>query len=88
MKLQPVLEELEGAASELDIKVRYEGIAAIVGHGGLCKVNGEYRVIIDKRASTAERIATLAKSLSQVDTSAANLSQRARDAISRYADRA
>lgn len=84
MNLQPVLEELEGAAEKLDVKVRYEPLTTTVGHGGLCKINGELRVIIDKRASTAERVATLAKSLSQLDTSAVFLSPRARDTIARY----
>lgn len=85
MNLEPVLEELEGAAEKLDVKVRYEPLASTVGHGGLCKINGKLRVIIDKRASTAERVATLAKSLGQLDTSELFLSPRARDTIARYA---
>jgi hypothetical protein len=85
MKLEPVLEELEGAAEKLAVKVRYEPLATTVGHGGLCKVNGEYRVIIDKRASTAERVATLAKSLGALDTSGLFLSPRARQTLQRYA---
>ena len=85
MKLEPVLEELEGAAEKISVRVRYETIAAAVGTGGLCKIRGEYRVIIDKRASTMERVATLARSLSRLDTSGVFLSPLARQTIDRYA---
>ena len=85
MKLQPVLEELEGAAEKMLVRVRYEPLAASVGNGGLCKINGEYRVIIDKRASLAERVATLARSLGRLDTSDVFLSPRARQTLERYA---
>jgi hypothetical protein len=85
MKLQPVLEELEGAAEKLQIKVRYEPLSTSVGHGGLCRVRGEYRVIIDKRASLAERVATLARSLGKIDTSGIFLSPQVRTTIDRYA---
>ena len=85
MKLEPVLEELEGAAEKLSVRVRYEALASAIGTGGLCKINGEYRVIIDKRASTMERVATLARSLSQLDTSGVLLSPAARQTIDRYA---
>ncbi|RMH45031.1 MAG: hypothetical protein D6689_00955 [Deltaproteobacteria bacterium] len=84
MKLEPILEELEGAAQKLAVSVRYEPLSTSIGHGGLCKVKGEYRVIIDRRATTAERVAALARSLSQLDTSGVFLSPAARDTIERY----
>lgn len=91
MKLEPMLEELERAAEQLSVKVKYEALSTSVGTGGLCRVNGEHRVIIDKRASTAERIATLARALGQVfvqlDISGAELSKGARSTIARYSER-
>ena len=87
MKIEPLLEELELAADKLGVKLTYEVLGASVGAGGLCKVKGEYRVIIDKRATAGERVATLAKALAELDTSALFLSPTARDAVDRYAGR-
>jgi hypothetical protein len=61
-----MLEELETVAARLAVKVSYEALAASVGSGGLCRVKGEYRVIIDKRAQTGERIAALAQALGRL----------------------
>jgi hypothetical protein len=66
MKPDVTLEKLEDAATHLGVKVSYEVLGAAVGLGGLCKVKGEFRVIIDKRASTEERVTTLAGSLAGV----------------------
>jgi hypothetical protein len=87
MKLEPMLAALEAIAEQLHVAVRYEPLATSVGPGGLCKVNGEYRVIIDKRATTAERIATLARSLGKLDISGAAVAPEVRSTILRYAER-
>jgi hypothetical protein len=63
---QAMLEELEAVAVALAVKVSYEAIAASVGSGGLCRVRGEYRVIIDKRTQLSERVAALAQALAQL----------------------
>ena len=67
MKADVLLERLESAAAEVGVKVSYEQISTSVGtalgKGGLCRVKGQFRVIIDKRASAAERVATLATAL-------------------------
>jgi hypothetical protein len=63
---QAMLEELEAVAARRAVKVSYESLATSVGSGGLCRVRGEYRVIIDKRAQVGERVAALAQALSQV----------------------
>lgn len=63
MKPEVTLSKLEDAATQLGVKVSYEVLGASVGHGGLCRVKTEFRVIIDKRASTDERVTTLAGSL-------------------------
>jgi hypothetical protein len=66
MKPEVVLELLEAAAEQLKVRVNYEPLQTSVVHGGLCRVKGEYRIIIDKRASAEERVTTLATALAQV----------------------
>src|SRR4029079_8605374 len=66
MKPEVLLELLETAAEQLEIKVSYEPLQTAVVHGGLCRVKGEYRIIVDKRASAEERVTTLATALAQV----------------------
>lgn len=81
MKSEVLLELLEGTAEQLAVKVSYEPLGATVGMGGLCRVKGQYRVIIDKRATTSERIAMLAGALSSFDTTALDLPEKVRDAL-------
>lgn len=66
MKPEVVLELLETAAEQLKVRVSYESLQTSVVHGGLCRVKGEYRIIVDKRASAEERVTTLATALVQV----------------------
>jgi hypothetical protein len=66
MKPEVVLELLEAAAEQLKVRVSYEPLQSSVVHGGLCRVKGEYRIIVDKRASAEERVTTLATALAQV----------------------
>jgi hypothetical protein len=70
MKPEAMLELLEAVAAQLTIKVSYEPLQASVGHGGLCRVKGQYRVIIDKRAVSDERVTTLANALAGFDVDA------------------
>ena len=88
MKSDVMLELLEGAAGQLGIKVSYEplqtsGIQTGL-RGGLCKVKGTYRVIIDKRATDEERLTTLATALAGFDTTALELPQRVRELLRMY----
>jgi hypothetical protein len=63
MKPEVLLEHLEQAADRLGIRVSYEQLQSSVVTGGLCKVKGAYRIIIDKRATSEERLTTLASAL-------------------------
>lgn len=72
MKPDVLLELLEGTADQLQIRVSYEPLQSTVVAGlggGLCRVKGQYRIIIDKRATTEERITTLATALARFDVS-------------------
>ncbi len=89
MKPDVMLQKLEDAATQMRVKVSYEVMGTSIGHGGLCRVKGEYRAIIDKRASTEERVTTLAGSLSTVLTSGrldtVALNDELRDLIDQHA---
>lgn len=63
MKPEVLLELLENVADQLGIRVSYEQLQSSVVTGGLCKVKGVYRIIIDKRASSEERVTTLVTAL-------------------------
>jgi hypothetical protein len=80
-KMEPILEELEGAAAKLQVKVSYENLVDTVVGGGLCKVKGEYRVIIDKRSTTGEKAVTLAKALAALAIDSVFLSPAARELV-------
>jgi hypothetical protein len=88
MKSDVVLEVLESAAEQLGIKVSYEPLQ-IGGlqtglRGGLCKVKGTYRIIIDKRATNEERVTTLATAIAGFDTTELELPQKVRDLLRMY----
>ena len=92
MKPEVLLELLESAAEQLKIRVSYEPLQTSVVPGGLCKVKGEYRVIVDKRASAEERVATLAGAIArmlatatpQLDTAALELPPKVREVLRMY----
>jgi len=70
MKVAEQLRELERVAEQLEVRVSYEPMTGLVsGAGGLCRVKGEYRVIIDRRLRPPERVRLLVDALSRFDTS-------------------
>lgn len=85
MKADLLLELLENCAEQLGVKVSYEPLQTAginTGlRGGLCKVKGEHRVIIDKRATGEERVTTLATALATFDTSQLELSPKVRETL-------
>jgi len=88
MKPKDMLAELESAARSINVKVSYESIASSVMRGGLCKVKGQYRVIIDKRLSAEERANTLAESLAGFEVPALqDMHDASRSLLDYYVDR-
>jgi hypothetical protein len=83
-KLDNVLNDLEGAADKLGIKVSYEALQETVGGGGLCKVKGIFRVIIDKRGTVGEKVSTLARALATFDLDGIHLPTAARDIVEQH----
>ena len=91
MKPEVLLELLESAAEQLKIRVSYEPLQTSVVPGGLCRVKGEYRVIVDKRASAEERVSTLASAIArmiertQLDSQMLELSPKVQEILRMYA---
>lgn len=84
MKPDVLLELLENAADQLGIRVSYEALQSTVVHGGLCRVKGQYRIIVDKRATSEERVVTVATALGGFDATKLDeleLPQKVRDVI-------
>jgi len=81
MKAEVLLELLEATADQLGIKVSYEPLQTSVVNGGLCRVKGVYRVIVDKRATSEERVVTLATALATFDTSELALPPKVREVL-------
>ena len=74
MKVQDQLEALERLAETLSVRVSYEPMAGLVQRtGGLCRVRGEYRVIIDRRLKPPERVQILLDAMRRLDTSGASM---------------
>jgi len=56
--LQSRLSELEEKAAQKGIYIHYDLLeaAGLKLKGGICKINGEYHIFVDKRKSFADRI--------------------------------
>ena len=85
MKIDETLKELESVAEKKKIKVTYENIGGELGAGGLCKVKGEHRVIVDKRATDGEKVTVLAQALSKFPLDDVTMSDKTRDLIEKSA---
>ncbi len=82
MKSEQILEELEKAADKVGVRVSYETLGGdVVGQGGLCKVKGQWRVIIDRHASANEKVSLLATALSGFDLEPVFLSPEVREIV-------
>jgi len=81
MKRERMLEELEQAAETLEIKVVYERLSPEASPGGLCRVGGEYRVIIDRHTPVPDRIGVLLAAIARFPTDEIFLSPKVRAAV-------
>ncbi|EDM79639.1 hypothetical protein PPSIR1_16295 [Plesiocystis pacifica SIR-1] len=69
MNAQEQLSELEKLADELEVQVSYEPMGGLVqGVGGLCRVRGRYRIIVDRKLRPPERLQVVADALRRFDT--------------------
>ncbi len=76
---QKQLAELEQLAEAMRVAVSYEPMTGLSrGSGGLCKVRGQLRVIMDRKLKPVERLQVLADALSKLDTQAHYVSPQVR----------
>lgn len=83
MKPDQMTEGLESVASQLGIRVRYEAMTGeSMGAGGLCKIRGDWAIIIDKRATPSDRVAILVDALAGFETAGLDASKEIQEALS------
>ncbi len=64
------LNQLEGLAEKLGIPIRYEIIQdELTGLGGLCRIEGQYILIIHSKATVKDKIEIIAEALRRFDLS-------------------
>jgi hypothetical protein len=83
MKAEQLTEILETAARQIGVAVRYENLASSgpTGGVGLCKIKGEWCVIIDKKTAPSERASILSDALAAMDTDNVFLPPKVREMI-------
>ena len=85
MKMDRVLVELEEAAAKVGVTVQHDSLTGEgTGQGGLCKVKGEWRIIIDRKATPGENVVVLAQALGAFDLEGLFLSPEVRELLARY----
>ena len=70
MQSRQVLEYLQDLAERLGVEVIYQKLEEeeFAARGGLCKVNGTFKIFIDRSQSIENQIDILAQGLSSFDT--------------------
>ena len=70
MQSRQVLEYLEDLAERLGVEIVYQklGEEEFTVRGGLCRINGAFKVFIDRSKPMDEQIKILAQGLSSFDT--------------------
>ena len=83
MKAEQLTEILETAAGQLGVKVRYETLVSSgpTGGGGLCKIKGDWCVIMDKKTAPSERASILCDALATMDTDGIFLPPKVREMV-------
>lgn len=82
MKPEQIIEALEAACTQLGVVVKYENMTGETsGAAGLCKVKGQWRVLIDKKLNVSDRTAVLVDALSRFDTENIYLPPQVREAV-------
>ncbi|MBK6846661.1 MAG: hypothetical protein IPG96_03625 [Proteobacteria bacterium] len=84
MNGQALLTELEGLAQKLEVEVVYDHFGGdSASAGGLCKVRGRWRVMVERHASPAEKASVIARSLGDFDLEQHYVSPAVRQLIER-----
>ncbi|MCC6746411.1 MAG: hypothetical protein IT371_02060 [Deltaproteobacteria bacterium] len=82
MDKNAILAELEALAGKLEVDVVYDHFTGDgFGAGGMCKVRGRWKVIMERRSSAGERVSLLARSLGRFDLGPYEISPEVRKLV-------
>jgi len=83
-----LLGQLEELAQSLGIEIRYEALKREGSFfpGGLCRLKGEYVLILNSAATVSDKIQTLAKSVNRFDLSKVYLRPGLRDFLEGFSE--
>jgi len=85
MNAQTALQELEELAKKLEIEIIYDHLGGeTVSGGGLCKLKGRWRVMLERRSSATEHVSILARTLAGFDFDAHYLSPAVRELLEQH----
>ena len=89
MNEEVVLSYLEELAEKLEIFVRDENInidESSTSPGGLCRVEGQYVIILNSKATVKEKIQVMIKALQQFDLRDMYIKPVIRELLERYSE--
>jgi hypothetical protein len=89
MNEEVVLSYLEELAEKLEISVRDENInidESSTSPGGLCRVEGQYVIILNSKATVKEKIQVMIKALQQFDLRDMYIKPVIRELLERYSE--
>jgi len=81
VKMKDTLTELETVCEKIKVRLSYEPIGGELGMGGLCKVKGEHRIIVDKRATDGDKVTVIAQALARFPLEEVFISEQTRGLI-------
>lgn len=83
MQSRKILEHLEDLAKKLDVEIIYEklGNEDFSASGGLCKINGDYKIFLDRSGPLKSRIEILSQALCSFDREKIYLVPRIREIL-------
>ncbi len=83
MNKESILQQLEELAGRLSIKLTYDSLkeGSINTRGGLCKVAGNYRILVERKLTAKEKVDVIAGSISKFDISRLYIPPEIRDII-------
>lgn len=84
MKAPEMLHELESVAQKKSITVTYEALTGDSGAGGLCRIKGQWRVLVDKRATDGDKAQVLAQALARFDLEDVFMADQARALVQKW----
>lgn len=88
MDARAALSELEQLAERLGVDLVYDHFTGDGARaGGLCKVKGRWRIMVERRTSPTERVSVLARGLARVAPAAVEVSDDVRTLIDTHRPR-